>query len=1033
MAGVSYTIQSVTDLLKASNAWQYEGTIVGSYLTNWTPLSVAQYNRTNLFIRLRSELSSDGSSIPDWWEAQYGLTNVDPEGQDSAGDGYTVYQKYELGVNPSTWTTPRAPQGLTVAFNATSGIASLQWLSSPGNVTGYTVEKSYTYAWSNTVQDFSASVASYSDNVSANCPNPWQAGTISVSYTVQAHYAGGNSALSPAVPLEAPSFAGSINSNPEGSVVLTIAAMPANTTGIRLTEIDWFAIDDDDFADAYVTNFVIAVSNTSSLTLALANVQTPNSDFEYAWEGQAIQADGNESAIANVDRTFEGKGNTTALMEPPFYDERVLLKQNLIFQLRAVALDTPLHFSIPQTNSADESDGPFGAYVGDYQYPQGYAYAGSYQFANFTGSPNYGVLDPFLPSEENCLFRNLVFTTGDVDENGTMMTGVGFGTGIVGVGSPNDDPITLMRPLAYVFQTNWTTFPALLDTNIACWTFYDGTGKYDGLYYNNGVVFDYDAGGVIMTNNLYNWFGLHLISATVAYNDYDTGNLATNIVLAGSETILPPDDISSVMPNNIYAEAEQPKFRTKEYDFWNPNPVYNANSNIWVYPLPGAPGFSTTNQTALFIAGVGSQIQIAGYAKLEVTNSAYTGVYAYLGQYFEQSYTMTNGVATSTNTGILSPYGNFLATQPGEVALVTMPDVDTGLQGTCAVYCVSLNVDKNHDGSMDLSFNGSDATSANSPFEFWVNNGNDQVGTFGDLDSDAPVPSASPNYVPLPYFQYGSITCQRDLENFARLWICGTPVLTTNYQVTLSWTNVNGSPAINLYNSIETNGGIGYLTQTNIAFNQCLASASGAYLSIVFTGPAAAIASITPSSSFTFPESYFTNGGNKFFLFEGAGVGSGRLTLTISQNSNIICQTSAYLDLQDVEKFYEQAVITNNYTGAISNWNGVIQEVVNPQTTNASDPDVIVFVHGINVPYWNWLDDGDTVFKRLYWSGYQGKFAAVKWPCHYLTPPDVWDASIFNVSELEAYKASTALISYLSQTTFTFTWIPFEYFCTQPG
>ena len=39
----------------------------------------------------------------------------------------------------------------------------------------------------------------------------------------------------------------------------------------------------------------------------------------------------------------------------------------------------------------------------------------------------------------------------------------------------------------------------------------------------------------------------------------------------------------------------------------------------------------------------------------------------------------------------------------------------------------------------------------------------------------------------------------RDLEDYARLWICGVPALTNgNYSVTLNWANVSGSPAINL-------------------------------------------------------------------------------------------------------------------------------------------------------------------------------------------------------------------------------------------
>ena len=48
-----------------------------------------------------------------------------------------------------------------------------------------------------------------------------------------------------------------------------------------------------------------------------------------------------------------------------------------------------------------------------------------------------------------------------------------------------------------------------------------------------------------------------------------------------------------------------------------------------------------------------------------------------------------------------------------------MPDLDTGKQGTCTVSIVSLNVDANHDGTMDLSYFGQDQTSPSKPYVFW--------------------------------------------------------------------------------------------------------------------------------------------------------------------------------------------------------------------------------------------------------------------------------------------------------------------------
>ena len=189
----------------------------------------------------------------------------------------------------------------------------------------------------------------------------------------------------------------------------------------------------------------------------------------------------------------------------------------------------------------------------------------------------------------------------------------------------------------------------------------------------------------------------------------------------------------------------------------------------------------------------------------------------YLGQYFTNAYQIgPDGNPTTNLAGMLSPYGQFFATVPGPVALKTMPDIDTGKQGTGIVYCVSLQVDKNHDGVMDTNFFGNDATSQGSPMEWWINDDYDYSGSSGDLGHDI---QASWYYNDGYQRVIGS---QRDLEDYARLWICGMPVLAYgNYQVTLSWANVSsGSPTINLFNTVETNGGIGYLTNSAIAAAQ---------------------------------------------------------------------------------------------------------------------------------------------------------------------------------------------------------------------
>ena len=149
--------------------------------------------------------------------------------------------------------------------------------------------------------------------------------------------------------------------------------------------------------------------------------------------------------------------------------------------------------------------------------------------------------------------------------------------------------------------------------------------------------------------------------------------------------------------------------------------------------------------------------------------------------------------------------------------LVTLPDLDTGQRGTCTVYCVSLALDANHDGIMDTTFNGSDTTSISSPYTFWCNNNFDRWATttsllgalFTDVEQDdqqtAGCPftpgTATPDCNYLDWNGFRVIPCTRDLEDYARLWLCGITsnllaALPIGGSVRLSWGDLgNPNPA----------------------------------------------------------------------------------------------------------------------------------------------------------------------------------------------------------------------------------------------
>src|SRR6202012_2911904 len=284
-----------------------------------------------------------------------------------------------------------------------------------------------------------------------------------------------------------------------------------------------------------------------------------------------------------------------------------------------------------------------------------------------------------------------VATPATVDGSGYLTSGA----------TSSGESVELNRPFMYQYQTN-TPPTDLLATNISQWLYADNA---DGNWaYDSGLLSvdtDYETYyNVSMAGGVAHWFGLSYIATEFLWGNSAGNDIQVN---AGqTESLLP----YGYLPD--YLETSQPKLETVEYDFWNASPFYGYDLPI----LPGNPNFLPSAVVPLIIESVGSPVQIAGYAKMTLNNGN-PGIYGYLGQYFEtNAYEIdTNGYITTNATDMIMPIGTFFAMQPGPVALTTMPDLDTGQRGTGVVYAVSLNVDKNHDGTMDLAWNGQDATS----------------------------------------------------------------------------------------------------------------------------------------------------------------------------------------------------------------------------------------------------------------------------------------------------------------------------------
>ena len=645
-----------------------------------------------------------------------------------------------------------------------------------------------------------------------------------------------------------------------------------------------------------------------------------------------------------------------------FNDGSTQLEQNVTFLLRSAGLTNPFAYSINGT---------------PINQPTNYAYA---DYWDVTTS-GYG-LDWGHPFQENYQLLNYAFSTINVDSNGFLNTGV---QGFFRLPYPSISIIwseNLNFPATFTFpSTNTTALPAVLSSGQTTWIVpYSDETAY-------GIT--NTASQFFLPNNVYNYFGLKLLSVKIAHSH--GGTLIFDTLTAGRTSPYTNDSYY------FYGQYDQPQLKTVGYYFGTTFSYVNGFTSLASNFLPGNDGFSPTNAQPLLIGSVGNQMGIAAYAEQIITNGD-TSKPVYVSQYFDKAYKIdTNGIVTTNQTGVLSPYGIFLPTEPGPVALVTLPASD-GQRGTGVVQVVSLQVDANHDGNMDLSYYGQDYTAGNGydgsgdrAMPFWVNDGHDEPGNGTTLDFDEQVlPSTYGNASGQvqPNYAYGQIRCQRNLENFARLWICGLPNMPTNqgYTVTLNQDDLSYGGIVNLYPAYESDGGTSYLTDTNVAAMQINSTNGTCIAQLVNWNP-----------DYTLP----VDGSGKplltHFLFEGAGVpgyndgtGGDYMVLTISQNGQPLAQATVYVNFSHAKDFYEQALVTN----VIQTWPEMVQQtnvsgfhVMSTPSFNAEtgyNPDetnqLAVFVHGWRMTDWNWQDFSDTMFKRLYWQGYQGRFASLRWP-----------------------------------------------------
>ncbi len=172
---------------------------------------------------------------------------------------------------------------------------------------------------------------------------------------------------------------------------------------------------------------------------------------------------------------------------------------------------------------------------------------------------------------------------------------------------------------------------------------------------------------------------------------------------------------------------------------------------------------------------------------------------------------------------------------------------------------------------------------------------------------------------------------------------------------------------------------------------------------------------VSNNVSITFPQNFFTNAERKHFLFEGGTVGKGELVLSVLKDqTNLIAETSTWIELHDIKDFYERLIITNRIAGSATNW-VVGAHLLETERSSAlgNDTNIIIYAHGADNDIPSWHIRSDTIFKRLYWTGYHGRLATIRWPSPVITLD--YGGDWFNITELMALKSASVVTNYVAQ------------------
>lgn|GEM_PF-2050235 len=334
------------------------------------------------------------------------------------------------------------------------------------------------------------------------------------------------------------------------------------------------------------------------------------------------------------------------------------------------------------------------------------------------------------------------------------------------------------------------------------------------------------------------------------------------------------------------------------------------------------------------------------------------------------------------------------------------------------VYVPALaRVDANGDGAISFSSspNLSDATSASNPYQFWINNDSDKVVTSPDGNQDEldVFPDNSANWS--PDSNNTTIPNARDLEDYARVEVQPptgfSPAAGSGWSVSVIMQIAppfTDFPAVKLFavNSAGTNYVTDPAAANALVGEHTLAEANT-------TG-------FTPLP--VDPADFQAANGTLRYIFDGVAQGKGTLLFQFSHNGAVVCQAPVDLNLQPVEKMFEDWTVGDTTTYGdlrkraippIASTAALTSDSGQYTSSSVQKKQYILFVHGWRMTTEARRNFADTAFKRLYWQGYRGRFGMFNWPTEWVDTSSkaavLADSENFDRSEQKAWNSATAL------------------------